>query len=164
MEATPIEIRSATPADAEAIAEVHLQSHLETYPPLVGAESYRPRSKDSHLAQWRQALAGPGVVLVASDGGRIVGFTHALAERITTLYILASWHRRGIGRALLARLCQALARRGVPRASFAVLAVNTNAIAFYESLGARPTGSVVIEEREGSYKDRLFEIDTGLFG
>ena len=163
MSASTIEIRQALPADAEAIAEVHRQSHLETYPPLVGAKNYRPRSKDSHLAQWQQALAGPGDAFVASDAGRIVGFTHARGERITTLYILAAWHRRGIGRALLARLCQALAGRGVPKATFAVLAVNTKAIAFYESLGARPTGRVVIEEREGSYEDRLFKIDTAIF-
>ena len=160
---TTIEIRQALPADADAIAEVHLRSHLETYPPLVGAQNYWPRSKESHLAQWQQALASPGDAFVASDAGRIVGFTHARGARITTLYILAAWHRRGIGRALLTRLCRALAGRGIPKATFAVLAVNMKATAFYESLGARPTGSVVIEEPEGSYEDRLFEIDTAIF-
>ena len=162
MRARTIEIRQALPGDAEAIANVHRQSHRETYPPLVGAENYWPRSNESHLAQWQQALAGPGIAFIASDGGRVVGFTHALGGRITTLYILAGWHRRGIGRGLLARLCQALAGRGIPRATFAVLALNAKAIAFYESLGARPTGSVVIEERDGSYEDRLFEIDTAM--
>jgi ribosomal protein S18 acetylase RimI-like enzyme len=160
---TSIEIRTATLADAPAIVEVHLRSHLETYPPLVGPQNYWPTGKESRLAQWQAALAGPGIAFVASDGGRIVGFTHALDAKITTLYILAAWHRRGIGRALLARLCQALAARGIATASLAVLTVNAKAIAFYESMGARATGSIVIEEREGSYEDLLFEIDTAAF-
>jgi hypothetical protein len=41
-----------------------------------------------------------------------------------------------------------------------VLAVNRKAIAFYEALGARATGKVVIEEHGMRYEDRLFEIAT----
>ena len=159
-----IEIRPATPDDAEAIAEVHLQSHVETYPPLVGAESYWPSSREARLRQWEQALGGHGIAFVALGDGRVVGFIHALGDRITTLYLLAAWQRRGIGRALLRRLLAGLAGRGIRTASFAVLAVNARALSFYESQDARQTGVVTVEEPglPGlSYQDRLYEIPTG---
>jgi ribosomal protein S18 acetylase RimI-like enzyme len=89
-----------------------------------------------------------------------VGFAHVLGTRITTLYILASHHRRGIGRALMKQLCRALAGRGVATASLAVLTVNAPAIAFYKSLGARETGTIMIEEGPLRYEDHQFEIDT----
>jgi ribosomal protein S18 acetylase RimI-like enzyme len=163
------EIRRATPDDAEAIAEAHLQSHLETYPPLVGIENYRPSDKMGkmgRLEQWTNALQGPGVAFVAvADGGVVVGFTHALGNRITTLYLLAAWQRRGIGRALLRRLLEDLEGRGFEKATFAVLAVNVRAIAFYESQGARRTGVVTVEEPDLpgiSYEDGLYEIPTSV--
>ncbi len=82
------------------------------------------------------------------------------APRITTLYILASHHRRGIGRALMKQLCRALAGGGIATASLAVLTVNAQAIAFYKALGARETGTITIEEGPLRYEDRVFEIDT----
>ena len=155
------EIRSAIPAEAGAIADVHLLSHRETYVPLVGEANYWPIDPAERLAEWQRALAGEDIVLVAIAAGRVVGFGHVEGARIHTLYILPAWHRRGIGRALLAELCRVLAARGVARACFAVLAVNKKAIAFYEALGARATGKILIEEDGMSYEDRLFEIATG---
>ncbi len=155
-----IEIRHASAADAAAIAEVHLRSHRETYVPLVGEKDYWPSELAERLSQWQAWLAGEGLVFVASEGGCIVGFAHALGARITTLYVLASHHRRGIGRALMKQLCRALAGRGVASASLAVLTVNAPALAFYKSLGAKESGTITIEEGPLRYEDRLFEIDT----
>lgn len=154
------EIRAATPVDAGAIAAVHLLSHRETYIPLVGEADYWPVDPAERLAEWQCVLAG-GIVLVAIAAGGVVGFGHAEGDRILTLYILPAWHRQGVGRALLAELCHVLAARGVGLARFAVLAVNKKAIAFYEALGARATGKVLIEEHGLRYEDRLFEIATG---
>ena len=156
------EIRPATGADAGAIADVHLVSHRETYIPLIGQGAYWPIDAAERLAEWQQALAGDGIVLVAIAAGRVIGFGHAEGERIHTLYILPAWHRRGIGRALIAELCRVLAARGVALAHFAVLEVNKKAIAFYEALGARATGKALIEEHGMTYEDRLFEIATSL--
>lgn len=155
------EIRSAIPTEAGAIADVHLLSHRETYVPLLGEANYWPVDPTERLAEWQRALAGEDIVLVAIAAGRVVGFCHAEGARIHTLYILPAWHRRGIGRALLAELCRRLAARGVARACFAVLAANKKAIAFYESLGARATCNTIVEEGGLRYEDRLFEIATG---
>ena len=154
------EVRPATRGDAGAIAAVHLISHRETYLPLVGAANYWPVDPAERLAEWQQALAGDAIVLVAKAGGQVVGFAHAEGERINTLYILPSWQRRGIGRALLKEVGDRLAARGIALARFAVLAVNGKAIRFYEAAGARATGHLLVEERSTSYEDRLFEIPT----
>ena len=131
------EYRRASVVDAAPIAEVHSQSHRETYVPLVGEENYHPPDGEARLAQWTGALSGPGIAFVALDGGRVVGFTHALADKITTLYILAAYHRRGVGRHLLGLMLEALAERGFSIARFEVLERNAKAVAFYESQGAR---------------------------
>jgi ribosomal protein S18 acetylase RimI-like enzyme len=156
-----IDYRRAVLADAPAIAEVHRQAHRETYVPLVGAADYKPPSIEAKLAQWTQALSGPGIAYVAIDASRAIGFTHALGDRITTLYILEAYHRRGIGRGLLSRLRGALSEIGIAKAGFAVLALNTKAIAFYRARGAHPLGSVMVEEFGSVYQDLLFEIATG---
>ncbi len=154
------EIRLATRDGACAIAAVHLVSHRETYLPLVGEAEYRPIDPAERVAQWQRALAGDDIVLVARAAGQVVGFAHAKGEKINTLYILPSWHRRGIGRALLKEVCDRLAARGIALARFAVLAVNGKAIRFYEAAGARATGHLLVEEHGTSYEDQLFEIPT----
>ena len=158
--ATSIDYRRAVLADSLAIAEVHWRAHRETYAPLIGPTNYKPAALEARLAQWTEALAGAGIAYVATDAGRAVGFTHATGDRITTLYILGAYHRRGIGRALLSRLCAGLAGRGVAKANFAVPARNAKAMAFYRAQGARPLGSVMVEEFGIRYEDRMFEIET----
>jgi ribosomal protein S18 acetylase RimI-like enzyme len=159
-----IEYRRASTADAAPIAEVHRLSHRETYVPLVGEENYHPPDAKARLAQWKGALSGPGVAVVALQGGQVVGFTHALGGKITTLYVLAAYHRRGIGRNLLRLILEALAERGHATARFDVLDLNAKAIAFYESQGTRMVGRAKGEAAGYSDKelldDLLFEIPT----
>ncbi len=155
-----IEIRRAGPDDAEAIARVHVRAHGETYPPLLAPQPYAAPDLALRSAQWRGALGGPGAAFVASDGGRVVGFGHLHDDTITTLYILASHHRRGIGRRLLARLLSELSTRGVAEARFDVLARNAGAIAFYEAEGARPIGRRTVEEADGTFEDIVYAIAT----
>lgn len=132
--------------------------------PLVGEENYHPPDVQARLAQWTGALNGPGVAFVALERGQVVGFSHALGDKITTLYILAAYHRRGIGRSLLRMMLEALAMRGFGAARFDVLALNAGAIAFYQSQGARVVGrakgSAAGYSKEELLEDLLFEIPT----
>src|SRR4051812_9436509 len=65
-------IRRAAPADARAIAEVHVASWQAGYKDLVPDEYLGRQSADKRQAQWEQILANPGnTVLVA---GEIDGF------------------------------------------------------------------------------------------
>jgi ribosomal protein S18 acetylase RimI-like enzyme len=155
-----IEFRQAGRDDASAIAVIHDLAHRETYIPMLGHAHYWPSDPAERLAQWTSALTGPGLAYIAAEAGQIVGFVHAEGHRITTLYILASYHRRGIGRRLLFLIRRALAQCGIPAVRFAVLAINTKAIAFYEAEGARYTETIAVHESGFSNEDRLYEIST----
>jgi ribosomal protein S18 acetylase RimI-like enzyme len=98
--------------------------------------------------------------LVASDGAEIIGLGHARGDRIGALYLLRSYQRRGIGRALLTRLLAALNRRGVAEARFDVVAINVNAIRFYQVLGAYPVGRCINRNLRGDTEDLVFAIPT----
>lgn len=150
-------VRPATPADAAAIAAVHVQAHLETYGPHFGA-GYRAPGLDQRQVLWAGALAGPGRAYVACADGRIVGFGHHHGHEITSLYLLADWHRRGLGRALLRHLLAAVAAAGLAEAQLAVLAVNAPAIAFYEAQGARCIGRR-IDPHDGM-EDLIYSLPT----
>jgi GNAT superfamily N-acetyltransferase len=112
-----IEIRSATLEDVPDIARVHAKADWETYAPLFGAQAYALEVAECEQ-RWRQVLREDGALLVATDGGRIIGLGHAYADRIGALYLLAAYRRQGIGKALLARLLQALHARGIAEARF----------------------------------------------
>ncbi|WP_410596807.1 GNAT family N-acetyltransferase [Amycolatopsis sp. lyj-23] len=61
--------------------------------------------------------------------------------RIGLLAVRADRQRRGIGRALLLHVLDALHRKGIPAASAEVTEANTAAMALFEGAGARRAGS-----------------------
>jgi phosphinothricin acetyltransferase len=155
-----IVIRRATPADVEGIAAVHVQSHRETYEPIFGGYSPISSTIAQRREQWIPALARGDAMFVADDDGRIVGFCHGRDSTMTTLYLLASHHRRGLGKRLMCELLTAMREAGVTEVTFNVLAANANAIAFYESQGARFIRREIVEDPEGPTKDAVFVIST----
>jgi ribosomal protein S18 acetylase RimI-like enzyme len=158
-----IEIREATVGDVPAIAEVHVKADWDTYAPLFGAEAYKLTVAESE-DRWRQALEGGGLLLVATDRGVIIGLGHACAGRIDALYLLSAYHRRGIGKALLAGLLRFLQERGVSEAQLDVVTVNANAIAFYRTQGARQIGRRINKDPRGDTENLIFAISTAKQG
>ena len=77
---------------------------------------------------------------------------------------LTAYHRQGIGKAMLARLLQALHERGIREARFDVVAVNAQAIAFYVAQGARPVGRCTNRDPRGDTEDLIFAIATAKAG
>ena len=142
------EIRYATARDIAELARVHVKADWDAYAPLFGAEAYMLDVAESER-RWSQALGDGGTLLVATDAGAIVGLGHARADRIDALYLLAPYHRKGIGKAILRRLLQALHARGVAEAKVDVVAINAQAIAFYIAQGARPVGRCVNRDLRG---------------
>src|SRR5215467_13620425 len=110
-----IQIREAVLDDVPAIARVHVQSDWHTYSPLFGSEAYALQPGDTEL-RWRRALHNGDALLVASDGGDIVGLGHAQGDRIGALYLLPSHQRKGTGSALLSGLLSVLNKRGIDEA------------------------------------------------
>src|SRR5262249_36581431 len=98
-----VEIREAALDDVPAIARVHVQADWDTYSVLFGSQAYALELGESEC-RWRRALEEGDMLLVASDGAEIIGLGHAREDRIGALYLLRSYQRGGVGRALLARL------------------------------------------------------------
>ncbi len=133
-------ITSATAADVphihaliHALAEYERLAHL-----VVGTE-----------AELREALFGAtpaAEVLVAREEDEIAGFalfyptfSTFLARRglwLEDLFVLPGYRGRGIGKALLVALAGIARARQCGRFEWNVLAWNTPAIGFYQSLGA----------------------------
>ena len=85
--------------------------------------------------------------IVAEAGGELVAFalffhnfSTFLAQPglyLEDLYVRPSWRGQGVGRRLLEHLGALAVARGCGRFEWSVLDWNTNAIAFYERMGAR---------------------------
>jgi ribosomal protein S18 acetylase RimI-like enzyme len=158
-----IDIRKAAKEDISAIAQVHVKADWDTYAPLFGAEAYMLTIAESEH-RWRRALKGGGLLLVATDGGVIVGLGHACADRIDALYLSSAYHGRGIGKAMFWRLLQFLQERGISEAQVDVVTVNANAIAFYRAQGARQVGRRVNRDPRGDTEDLIFAVPTAKAG
>jgi ribosomal protein S18 acetylase RimI-like enzyme len=101
-----------------------------------------------------EAGGGEGVVLIAEERGRIVGFgagavrerreddVHQLAPfhdgEVTELYVVPDARNRGIGTALLGALETWFAEEGCGAVHIEVFAPNQGAIRFYRRLGYEP--------------------------
>jgi GNAT superfamily N-acetyltransferase len=153
-----LRIRPARLADAEAIAQVHVQAWRETYRGLIPESILAGLSVAGRVRAWSDMIgagdAAPAV-LVAEQGGTIVGFASARAApdtllatdgELTSIYLLDGHKRRGTGRVLFEQLVIWLRERGCRSLGLWVLDSNTGARAFYTALGGR-TGPRKIDER-----------------
>ena len=152
-------IRPARADEALAVAQVHVLSDRETYQPLFGAH-FEAVDIDRSQLRWDAALGAGDVLLVAEEADRIVGFAHATPSWMSSLYLLATHLRRGIGLDLLIALCEALQARGVAEVGFKAVATNVNALAFYDAVGARAVGREMQGEGEGRWEEIVFALAT----
>ena len=138
----------AGPADAEALAQVHVTSWRETYRGLLPDAYLARMSQESHTRRFARLLLQPGpddVTLAAADRRGVVGYAQGGASRrrlpgeagVATLYLLKSAQGRGVGARLLTETARALAARGALSLVISVLRDNVAARGFYEHLGGR---------------------------
>ena len=153
MSASDLLIRAAGPADASAIAELHVAVWRETYRDLAPPEAMRALDVPFRLARWIELLAkAERTILIAECGGRIVGIGTAGAAtvpelsghgEILYLYVDPTQTRGGIGKALMRQLARALQAQGYGSVALGVVEDNRPAIDFYRKLGGRPAGSYI---------------------
>jgi L-amino acid N-acyltransferase YncA len=141
-------IAPAGPADAAALADLHVESWRETYAGILPRMYLDRMSVALHERQWRARLMSTReATLVAEDGrGRLVGYASAMRARgrragdeaeIATLYLLKSVQGAGLGRALFTAGARVMAARGATALVVWVLRDNLQARGFYERLGGR---------------------------
>ena len=148
-------IRPAAPRDAHPIAEVHVATWHAAYAgivPQANLDAVSVGDRATKWTTWLTAPAPPGTsVLVADDGGRVVGFSNAGPSRdadgpglgeIRAIYVLPTHWDTGTGRALHDASIASLRAARFPTATLWVLEANARARAFYERRGWRSDGTV----------------------
>jgi ribosomal protein S18 acetylase RimI-like enzyme len=146
-----IEIVKPVLGDEIAIANLHRQTWLATYP-NVGCGitpqdiSLKDFTSEKKLEIWRQRIKDNrhvcNYLLVAKIAGRIVGFCSALKKpdygEINTVYVLPEFQGRGVGQKLFTK---SLAWLKTKKKVFIKCAeYNHKAISFYEKFGFEKTG------------------------
>jgi ribosomal protein S18 acetylase RimI-like enzyme len=142
----------ATPADAPDLGRVHVACWRETYAGLLPDAFLTGLCPERRGAMWERMLSGPGAygspeVYLARANGRLLGFgccelqrDDALLEQglsgdFSSIYVLRSAQRLGIGSRLMREMARNLRSRGCPGAGLWVLRENRPARRFYERLG-----------------------------
>jgi ribosomal protein S18 acetylase RimI-like enzyme len=143
---TDIEIRPAAPADAPAIAAVHVDSFLATYPHLPFTRRSAAAGLEGRTAVWDSVLRSPRPghsVLVATEDGDVDGFVHLGPSpdndtgHVFSIHVSPKLAGQGVGRRLLGEAVALLGQAGFGRMSLWVVADNKGARRFYERLGWR---------------------------
>jgi ribosomal protein S18 acetylase RimI-like enzyme len=154
--AVDLEIRAAVPADARAIARVHVASWRSGYRGLLSGKALEGLSIAAREKLWHERLAdeeaqGRGLRIdVALHGASVLGFVAAGPSReqdsspapgeIYALYVHPECWSSGVGQALMASAVAHLAEAGAAEALLWVLASNMRARRFYELGDWRPDG------------------------
>ena len=138
----------AGPADADALAHVHVTAWRETYRGLLPDAYLARMSEPGHARRFARRLLQPGpddVTLAMADRQGIVGYAEGGPSRrrvpgeaeVATLYLLRAVQGRGLGRQLLGAAARSLAAHGATSLVISVLRDNIPARHFYERLGGR---------------------------
>ena len=145
-------LRHATDADADAVAEVYLRSRKELVAcaPLVHS--------DESVREWiRHKLIAGGGVTVASVTGVVVGFVAVSQSTecswIDQLYVLPTYTRHGIGTSLLDHVRNELS----PPIRLYTFQCNEAARHFYEHHGFKPIAYGDGSTNEEHCPDILYE-------
>src|SRR5689334_24584638 len=112
-----MELRPAVPADAPAVARVHVRAWQAGYRGLMPAEyldSLRPEDRAARSTCGRPD--GPRTTVALLDGA-IVGFVTIRAPELAALNVDPDAWSRGVGRALIAHARADLAAAGVTEAN-----------------------------------------------
>lgn len=161
-----IAIRQARPADAIAIAAVHVAAWRSAYPGILPDSYLANLSVARQAAHYDAAIRGATGVFVATASGldvphgsgpRIIGFATAGRARIggeigrrlgegeiETLYVLDDWREHGIGRRLMRASAAHLAETGCRSVFLWVLRDNPSRW-FYQRLGGKPAAEAAIQ-------------------
>ncbi len=142
-----MELRLAVPADALAVARVHVRAWQAGYRGLL-PDAYLDGLRSEHRAARYTFDRSDGPrTTVAITNGAIVGFATINGSELCALHVDPDAWSGGVGRTLIARARTDLAAAGVAEAHLWLLAGNARAQRFYErdawtTKGTRRTDTV----------------------
>jgi len=184
-----VKIRPATAQDAAALAQIQVNSYRTAYAGLMPADYLAHFTLEEQEQDWRDLLAEPtgDIVLVAeSDGGEIAGYAvgrpgpvevpacragtglpaGAYDAELVSLHVRRAVQKRGIGRALVRAMAQALQEQGCTSLALFVL-VGNPACTFYERLGGQCVGKkrwTISAGQAGTLDEFDFEVVETAYG
>lgn len=149
-------LRRAGPADAAAIAALHLASWRVAYRTELPDTFLDTVSVEEHRVAWLERIARPdSPVVLLEDTGGLLGFAasgptrdaDASAAEVWELYnlhVAPDLRGAGLGSRLLTATLDLARRSGRGALSLWVVASNTPARRFYERYGMRPDGATQV--------------------
>jgi ribosomal protein S18 acetylase RimI-like enzyme len=136
-------VREGTPADAQAVARVHVRAWQTAYAHVFPAERLDALSVERRAEQHREWPP-----LVAEEAGAIVGFVSVGTSRdddadgeLFAIYVDPEYWGRGVGRELMTAGEERLRELGHADAILWVLEDNPRARRFYDRAGWRHDGT-----------------------
>jgi GNAT superfamily N-acetyltransferase len=162
---SPIIVRAATSADAEAIADINVKAWQLAYRGIMSDSYLDGLAKGKAVAAQRHRDRidrphGPRTFeLVAEHDGEVVGWLRAGPTRdddrhetqgeIRAVYVLPDAWRAGVGSALMTTALERLSNDGYTKATLWVFEENARARLFYERFGWTADGATEVFERGG---------------
>lgn len=141
---SPIRLRDASPADAEALVRIYGPYIAET---AISFETEVP-SPEAFAARI-EAVQQRWPYLVAVLDEEVVGYAYASAHRDraayrfsaeVSAYVDAAVHRRGVARALYSAVLDLLRRQNIVNVYAGIALPNDKSVGFHEALGFRLLG------------------------
>lgn len=158
-------VRRALPADARAIADVHVRTWRAAYRHAFPQEVLDRLSVDERETRWRERLEEGYVIWVAEAQSRIVGFEAAGPSRteedvgeLYAIYVLPESWGSDAAAELMGAAKDWFAQEGYATAMLWVLADNPRARRFYEREGWRAEGSRVDTVRGTEVEEALYRL------
>ena len=156
---SPARLREATPADAHAIATVHVASWQVAYRGLMPDHVLDGLSVDDRARIWADRLAAPDTptrTLLVVEGPAVLGFASTGPARddpadgeLYAFYLDPSAWGRGHGARLHAGAVDRLRTDGFTHARLWVLDSNERALRFYHRQGWTETGRTKVDRDLG---------------
>jgi len=159
-------IRQAELSDAAALAHVDEATWRETYAGLMSEQMLDAFTADARAQVWRKILGGetrrPATVYVAERGRQLVAFsscgpqtdenfaTAGYAGEFTSVYVLQSDQRQGLGKKLMKAMMSDLTSRGLVGFTLWVPRENIPARSLYEQLGGKLAGQREIKRGQAA--------------
>ena len=151
-----MQVREATPADAEDVHRVAEAAWHDAHADIVGADAV-----DAFLAEYYDPATlreryrnADSVTFVVDDEGRVVGYASGVPSgdgyTLGSLYVHPERQGEGIGSRLLARVEDAAREADYDAVDLVVMAGNNDSIGFYESKGY---------ERVADHYDEMLDVD-----
>ena len=142
-----IAFRSATPGDAEALAELGRATFVQTFGHLYSPEDLTVFLANHSVESWARELADSAFAIrIGEDDGRAVAYAkigppklpfepRGTAVELRQFYILSDWHGSGAAGEMMAWVLDEARRRGGDNLYLSVFIDNARARAFYAKYG-----------------------------